>query len=975
MCAEDRLRGPGRARGATRTGVLAATLAAGILASPAAPAARAAPAAADTVPIAAADADRNGDFVPDRLGDTVTVSGRATVGSRVLNQSSFRIFLRDSTGGIQLYDEDMGESVGRGDRVVATGVVDQYHGQTQLLVHSYEARPAPEGDAGLSPVRLAAPDSAVLDEHEGELVRISGVVVQPGTNDGGDYLWLIPEGDGQRVQVFAARWHSPAVDLGRFGPGDRIAATGLLGQYDTIPPHDNYFQLYPRSDDDLRPAAVALGLTLDQLRAAGGGLLLLVLGGLGLWGLRSKRERQQLSERLEVLFEENRAGVFLTTVEEGEILACNPSLARVYGFDSPEELKEARVWDLYQSLADREEYIETLREQGEVEDYLLHHRTRDGDDVWVVENARLVTGDDGRNRIVGTAVDVTKRVRAQRRREAAEERYRALFEQNVAGAFRTRLDGEVLEVNRAFARMLGYARPGELEGRDAGEMYVSPDRREDLMDELARGGSLQNEEIALRHRSGETVWVLENSFVAADPETGEPVNIGTVTEITEHVREERALEKMAHRDPLTGVPNRRYLEATVPRLLAFAERMEENVAVVYLDLEDFKEINDRWGHATGDTVLQAVAARLEETVRESDVLGRVGGDEFVIVMTGVDGREDVLDVSDRLAESTFGRPLQVDGQEFSVRATLGVALCPEHGTDFGVLTTRADRAMYRAAREGEVTRIYDGSEDGSAEPGTREQRSVREALEEDEIAGYRQPIYRLESGKCDGVEFLARWERGEGTVVAPGELLPLARESGCLADLDRRMLWQAAEYASRWRGGTVSVNVSEAFLASEDPVGELRSVLGEHPAAGDHLTIEVSERLALGYGRGVRDALEGIVDLGLRLALDDFGTGHASLSLLDRLPVDEVKLDRTLVEKVAAGRRPEALLRGVLDLVRELEVDVAAVGVERTEQLEWLGRHGCERVQGFLFGRPAPPGTALPATVDEALETAPQPRG
>ncbi len=953
-----------------RPGVLGAVgVAVALLGSPGAFPVRAAPVTADTIPIAAADADRDGDFVPDRLGDTVTVSGRATVGTRVLNQSSFRIFLSDSTGGIQLYDEDMGEPVERGDRVTARGVVDQYHGQTQLLVHSYSARPAREGADRLAPVPLAAPDSARLDAHEGELVQLSGIVVQRGSNDGGDYLWLVPEDGGQRVQVFAARWHASSVDLDRFAAGDRLRGTGLLGQYDTIPPHDNFYQLYPRSDDDLRHADVALGLTPAQLRLAGGGLLLLIVGGVGWWGLRARRRERRLSERLEVLFEENRAGVFLTTVEEGEILACNRSLARMYGFDSPEELMETRAWELYPSLGEREEYLETLREEGEVEDYLHRHRTRDGEDVWLMENARLVPRDDGRDRIVGTAVDLTERVRAQRRQEAAEERYRALFEQNVSGAFRSRPDGEILEVNRAFAEMLGYDDAAELEGRDARELYVSPDRRDELMDALAEGGSIQNEELALRNRNGETVWVLENSFIAEDPETGRPVNIGTVTEITEHVREERALAEMAQRDPLTGVPNRRYLEETVPRLLAVAERVEECVAVVYLDLDDFKEINDRWGHTTGDAVLRAVAGRLEETVRESDVLGRVGGDEFMVVLTGVDGRADVVDVTGRLVDAAFGEPIEAAGGEYSVRATLGVALCPEHGTDFEVLMSRADRAMFRARRAGELTRIYDGPYDGTGEPAARGPRPVREALQEDEIVGYRQPIYCLETGERDGVEFLARWERGEGTVVAPGEFLSRAREEGCLADLDRRMLRQAAEHAAGWRGGTVSANVSKAFLESEDPAGDLRSILGDHPAAGDYLTVEVSERLALGASREMRSVLSDVAELGLRISLDDFGTGYSSLPLLQRLTVDEVKLDRVLVEDVGGGR-PGSLLRGVLNLLEEMDIAALAEGVERWEQLEWLSEHRCHRVQGFLLDRPASPGTELPDTVDGALEAA-----
>lgn len=397
----------------------------------------------------------------------------------------------------------------------------------------------------------------------------------------------------------------------------------------------------------LQPGAdPVLGLGGSAAAAMGGGVLLLVLLGLGWWGARLHRERGELRNRYDVLFDKNQAGVFRTTVE-GDILDCNPALAEMYGYASTDELADARAADLYPDVADREQYLEALREEGELRDYVHHHQTRDGEEVWVLENARLVETESGGEQIVGTAVDLTERVRAEQREEAAEQRYRALFEQNVAGAFRSRLTGEVLEVNPAFAQMLGYESPDQLEGRDAKELYETPAGRDDLMARLHEQGSLHNEELALRSRDGDTVWVLENSFVAEDPATGELVNIGTVTEITEHVEEERQLEELAHRDPLTGVPNRRHLKETVPRMLARARRDGDCLGLIYIDLNDFKEVNDRWGHGAGDAVLREVAGRLTEATRDSDVVGRVGGDEFVVVLPGLDGPDDATRAAHR----------------------------------------------------------------------------------------------------------------------------------------------------------------------------------------------------------------------------------------------------------------------------------------------------------------------------------------
>jgi len=955
---------PGRAVAASFAALLAfGALPSSSPASSHAPAPRPEASSADTIPIADAVRDADGDFVPDRLGDTVTVSGRATLGSGILNENRLRVFLQDTTAGVQLFAPSIWEPVESGQRVTARGVVGQYRGLTQIEAIEYRtsrtSAPAPE------PVRLTAPDTAALDSHEGRLVRFTGSVVGSGTNAGGEFLRVFPDDGARRVQVFAAEWRNRPVRLSRFEVGQRIEVTGVLGQYDARPPFTSWYQVHPRSAGDLRRPDLVVGMARDDLAMAGGGIILLGLLGLGWWGARAHGERKELRERYDILFDQNQAGVFRTTVD-GTILDCNPALAEMYGYDSPQELVDGRAWDLYPDLTDREEYLEALRERNEVEDYLHQHQTREGEEIWVLENARLVETESGERQIVGTAVNLTDRVRAERREEAAEQRYRALFEQNVAGAFRSRLDGPLLEVNPAFAEMLGYESPAELEGQNAEQLYETPEGRDELMERLHEEGSLHNEKLALQSRDGGTVWVLENSFLAEDPATGEPVNIGTVTEITQHVREERQLEELAHRDPLTGVPNRRYLEETVPRMLARARREESCLGLIYIDLNDFKEINDRWGHGAGDSVLQKVANRLTNATRESDLVGRVGGDEFVVVLPDLDGPNDAARAAHRQAEEAFREPIEAEGEMFPVSASQGVAVFPRDGTDFDELLTRADRAMYRASRNGKVVELYDDALDQPYVGRLRRHLKIREGLENDEIVGYVQPIYELTGDRLDGVELLTRWRRADGDVMGAEKLISVARTADLLPALDLEMLRQGARYASEWDSGTVAVNLSQGFLQSEDAMEEIRGVLEDHPAAAEHLTLEVTEHTAMSEPEVTQEHLRALSDLGIRLALDDFGTGYSSLSVLESIPVDEIKLDQSLTHGIGSGGRAEDLLVGVLDLARSVNATAVAEGVERGDQLRWLRDNGCDRVQGYLMGRPVPPRETLAGNLEAA---------
>lgn len=289
-------------------------------------------------------------------------------------------------------------------------------------------------------------------------------------------------------------------------------------------------------------------------------------------------------------------------------------------------------------------------------------------------------------------------------RESAGEHDRLLFEHNVAGVFRISLDGRILEVNRAFAEIFGYDDPTDLEGGDAGELYVDPRARSRFRERLRESGSVHNYELECRRRDGTSVWLLENSLLVDDPDTGEETVVGTVIDISRRKRLEQELERMAYHDSLTGLPNRRLLREQAGQVVALADRGDHRVGLVYLDMARFKQVNDTLGHDAGDEVLREVARRLDAHLRESDMASRVGGDEFAVLLSEVSDAEGAMAAASRL-RSIFREPFEVKGERHRLDARLGVALYPDHASDFDALLTAADHAMYQVRsgdREGVV---------------------------------------------------------------------------------------------------------------------------------------------------------------------------------------------------------------------------------------------------------------------------------
>lgn len=425
-------------------------------------------------------------------------------------------------------------------------------------------------------------------------------------------------------------------------------------------------------------------------------------------------------------------------------------------------------------------------------------------------------------------------------------------------------------------------------------------------------------------------------------------------DVTDRRELERELRQLAYTDRLTGLPNRALFQDRLEQALVMAERRTTPVAVLFLDLDRFKIINDSLGHQIGDAVLVSVAQRLRRCLRAEDTLARLGGDEFAILLPGIANRRDTERVTDKCL-AALADPEVIGGHELTVNASIGVAIFPQHGADVHHLLRSADAAMYRAkARGGARAEAFTQLLEKQATRRHQFEVELRRALRSGQLRLLFQPYRDLASGRLMGYEALVRWNHPDHGMLLPASFLPLAEETGLIEAIDRWVLGEACRQATRWRAPlVVSVNVSAGRLRRGDLYGDTAAILSETGLDPSRLVLELSERILFDE---VPDALNSLADLpsaGIRLALDDFGAGYTSLEQLRRLPVGHVKIDRSLIEPVDRSDDDVTIVAAVIQFAHALGLLVTAEGIERSSQLDRLAELGCEYGQGFLFSAPA----------------------
>ncbi len=429
--------------------------------------------------------------------------------------------------------------------------------------------------------------------------------------------------------------------------------------------------------------------------------------------------------------------------------------------------------------------------------------------------------------------------------------------------------------------------------------------------------------------------------------------------IERRTKAEARIRHLAHHDALTNLPNRTLLEERLADALAEAGRKGNMLALLHLDLDRFKRVNDVVGHALGDHMLQAVVERLTAIAPDADMVARVGGDEFTILLPEISRAQDAVDVANRALEA-LRQPLTVDHREFHTTASMGISFYPNDADETDTLLRNADIAMYRAKEQGRDNyQLYAPAMHAQIAERMTLENELRRALEHGELVVYYQPQVEIANGRIVGVEALVRWQHPQRGLMLPGDFIPLAEESGLIVPLGTWVLRTACAQAKAWQEAglppiRVGVNLSARQFQQGNPSEVVELALQETGLDAHCLQLEITETVAMQDIDFTIATLSNLKKMGVQVAIDDFGTGHSSLNYVKRLPIDEVKIDRSFVRDLTTDSNDAAIVGSVVAMTHKLHLKALAEGVETEEQLAFLKKRGCDLVQGFLFARPMP---------------------
>jgi len=597
--------------------------------------------------------------------------------------------------------------------------------------------------------------------------------------------------------------------------------------------------------------------------------------------------------------------------------------------------------------------------EGYVDAIETEHRIRDGngDWAWRLSRGQIVERDaDGKPlRLCGTARNVTQTRLAERQQRIAAEVLNSMNE--AVGV--TDLEFNFTSVNQAFERISGYSE-NEVVGRSI-QLLHSPRQAADayrhMRDDYVAHGHWHGE-VWIRRKGGEDVLCWLEVGTVHDVAGRRTHYVSVMTDITERKRVEQDLRYLANYDPLTGLPNRSLF---IERLVAAIDRAtheETRVAVLFLDLDHFKHVNDSMGHGCGDLLLRMVGERLRATLREHDTVARLGGDEFTILVEGLRTQAEAERVAQKIIDA-LATPLDVEGaRELVVTPSIGISLFPDHARGPMNLLKFADTAMYQAKEQGRNTyAVYTQTMDVNARRWADMASALRRAIDNGELAVVYQPKLSLPKQRISGVEALLRWHSREFGEISPAQFIPLAEQIGLIVELGDYVLRTACAQLKAWRdmglnGICMAVNISVLQLLRGELAARLRRILAEHAIEPGLVQLELTESMLMARAEQALNTLAELKGLGVSLAIDDFGTGYSSLSYLKRLPIDALKIDRSFVRDISTDPDDKAITATIIHMAHSLQKTVIAEGVETAEQFEYLRDQGCDEVQGNWLAAP-----------------------
>ena len=681
-------------------------------------------------------------------------------------------------------------------------------------------------------------------------------------------------------------------------------------------------------------------------------------------------EFREAQERYRVLVENLPAITYVDLAGSGDPLYVSPQIDELMGIPAAEWLDGFNGWERRMHPDDRHTIADYRHTVATGEPYSASYRMQglDGRMRWFRDDAAAVRDESGTPRFIqGVIFDVTKQKEAEGALLVSEARFREMLENVRLAAVVTDLEGRVTFCNEYLAELSGWWED-ELLGRIWSETFTPPDELE--MEQraqrgVARGNVIAHYESSILTRSGERRLFSWNNTLLRDA-NGDVVGQASVGEdITDRRRAEHELERLAFHDPLTGLPNRILFHEHLDVALARAQRAGCGVAVLYVDLDDFKLVNDSFGHNAGDELLCEVAARLTGSTRAADVVARQGGDEFLILIADVETTErgDVVDVGDvarRVAEqvrAALQRPLILADTEIYTSASLGISLYPADAPDAESLLKHADIAMYKAKESGRDGYQLFSSSGHDPRAQLSMAGRLRRAVERDQLMLHYQPLVSLATGEYVGAEALLRWQDDQNGLVMPGDFIPLAERTGLIGPISEWVIAEACRQSAEWRSMGLDLYVSVNLPAVFWQPTAMRQVLATIERFGlsaDRMMVEITESTVMADALRSEPIIAELHERGLRLAIDDFGTGHSSLARLNQMLVTTLKIDRSFIADLPGDASAAVLVSTIIQLAHNLGLHPLAEGIETEEQRTFLVENGCQLGQGFLFSRAVP---------------------
>jgi diguanylate cyclase (GGDEF)-like protein/PAS domain S-box-containing protein len=641
----------------------------------------------------------------------------------------------------------------------------------------------------------------------------------------------------------------------------------------------------------------------------------------------------------------------------------NPAAERMFGW------KEEEVLGTATSIVPKSRVAEAARlrelaQQGQttfVEETTRVHR--DGHEIDVALSAAPIYDGDGH--VWGTMVtiaDISPRKIAEAALRESESQLRLAMDAAQLGMWYWECDTDRFTYSEGLNVLFGRPAESPVQGYRPLQERLHPEDRE-LFAATMRHALKHGDDFSVDYRvvwpDGSVHWIANRGQVHRGPDGRAQRVVGVAMNITERKIAEQRIAHMAHHDALTGLPNRVLLRDRIQQAIAQAHRGGTQLAVLFLDLDRFKNINDSLGHQLGDRLLQSVASRILVCVREGDTVSRVGGDEFVIVIPGIGSAADASGVASKILE-VLGSAFHLHGNDLHVAASIGISLYPADGSDAETLMRNADTAMYHAKDSGRANfQFFTQHMNVAAQQRLTLENALRRALEMGEFQLHYQPLFNLADRSVTGFEALLRWHpTGGAVVVPPSEFIGVAEDSGLIVPIGDWVLGEALRHLASWqtpgRRLSISINVSANQLSRTLFVERLRSLVEELRIDPSLIELEVTERVIIEGAGEARRALDDLAALGVGIAIDDFGTGYSGLAYLKRLPIDTVKIDQSFVRDLTIDPDDAAIVTAIVAMSKSLDVDVVAEGIETDEQLAELTRLGCRRGQGYLLARPMP---------------------